>query len=289
MRKAVSTEPLSRKFVWPDKCYCTGVHVAPIVEMLNAPPAVTRPASLAQGSDQPPQTFKESLLAASRASSDAGSVHEDGARTGRRQNPASDDTKLPHATLHSGCCRCYRLLLNRRCSSKSRRLSNCLSIDPAPVVPMQLPPGAAGDSPKAATVAAGPTPDAAVPKFPSIGSNIVQPVVAKPDNIASSHVQKQGDPPQAASTLPSLDMDHRLRRIYRPQSPNPPSNTVPGDAAGSTPSVVPGVAPECRFKSRRACPFQELFNRRILMPLLPWSQLPLQEQCQIQLQRPSRM
>src|ERR1700692_4854194 len=61
MRKAVSTEPLPRKFVWPSKCYCTGVHVAPIVEMLNASPAVTRPASLAQVSDQSPQTFKESL------------------------------------------------------------------------------------------------------------------------------------------------------------------------------------------------------------------------------------
>ena len=58
------------KLVWPDKCYCTGVNVAPIVEMLNASPAATRPASLAQASDQPPQTFKESLLAASRASSE---------------------------------------------------------------------------------------------------------------------------------------------------------------------------------------------------------------------------
>src|SRR5271168_4315242 len=99
MRKAILTEPLPRKFVWPGKCYCTGVHVAPIVEMLNASPGVTRPASLAQVSDQPPQTFKESLLAASRASSDMGSVHQDSVRTGRRQNPASDDAKLPQPAL----------------------------------------------------------------------------------------------------------------------------------------------------------------------------------------------
>ncbi len=125
MRKAVSTEALPRKSIWPGKCYCTGVHVAPIVEMLNASPPMSRPASLAQAADQPPQTFKESLLAASRASSDTGSVHQDGARTGRRQNPVSDDAKSLHATLIP-MLSCYRLLLNRRCSSQFLRLNQCL-------------------------------------------------------------------------------------------------------------------------------------------------------------------
>jgi hypothetical protein len=253
MRKAVSTEPHPRKFVWPGKCYCTGVHVAPILEMLNGSPAVTRPASLAQVSDQSPQTFKESLLAASRASSDTNSVHQDGTRTGRGQNPASDDAKSPHPTLRSRA-----VLLpappQQTVQQQVPPAQQLPVIDPAPVVPIQLPLGGAGDSPKAPTVAAGPTRDAAVLKFPSIGSNIGQPAVAKSDNISSSHVQKQSDPQQAASMLPSVGYESQAATNLstavtsaNPNAlvtavPNPPSNTVPGDAADSTPSVVPGVA-----------------------------------------------
>ena len=241
MRKAVSTEPFPRKFVWPGKCYCTGVHVAPIVEMLNASPAVTRPASLAQVSDQPPPTFKESLLAASRASSDTNSVHQDGNRTGRRQNPVSDDMKLPHSTLRS---RAVLLAAppQQTVQQKVAPTPQLPVIDPAPVVPPQLPPEGAGESPKAATVALGPTRDSAVLKFPPIGSKIDQPAVAKSDNISSSHVQKQGDPPQAASMLPSVGYESQVATNLSTAVLNPPSNTVPGDTANPTPSVVPGVA-----------------------------------------------
>ena len=60
------------KLVWPAKCNCIGVNVAHIVEMLNVSPVPARAASLAQASDQPPQTFNESLLAASKAYSSTG-------------------------------------------------------------------------------------------------------------------------------------------------------------------------------------------------------------------------
>jgi hypothetical protein len=230
MRKAVSTEALPRKSIWPGKCYCTGVHVAPIVEMLNASPPMTRPASLAQAADQPPQTFKESLLAASRASSDTGSVHQDGTRTGRRQNPVPDDAKSLHATLHS-----HVVLLpappQQTVQQQVPPAQQLPVIDPAPVVPIQLPLGGAGDSPQAPTV------------------------------ISSIHVQKQGDPPQAVSGLPSVGYRSQTATnlstavtganpnalvAANPNAlvaavPNAPSNTVPGDA-DSTPSVVPGVA-----------------------------------------------
>jgi hypothetical protein len=241
MRKAVLTEPLPRKFVWPGKCYCTGVHVAPILEMFNASPAVTRPGSRAQVSDQPPQTFKESLLAASRASSDTGSVHQDGARTGRRQNPASDDAKLPHPALGS---RAVLLPAPPQLSVQQQvpPAQQLPVMDPAPVVPMQFPLGRNGDSPQAPIVAAGPTRDAAVLKFPPIGSNIAQPSVAKSDDISSSHAQKQGAPPQAASTLPSVGYGSQAATNLSTAASNPPSNTVPAAAADSTPSVVPGVA-----------------------------------------------
>jgi hypothetical protein len=240
-RKAVSTEPLSGKVVWPDKCYCTGVNVAPIVEMLNATPAATRPASLAQVADQPPQTFKESLLAASRASSDTGSGHEDVTRTGRRQNPAPEDAKSPHATLHSSV-----VLLpappQQTVQQQAPPARQLPLIDPAPVVPLQLPPAGAGESPHAATVPVDPTRDSAVLKFPPIGSNIDQPAVAKSDNISTTHVQKQGDPPQAALMLPSVGYESQAATNLSTAVLNPPSNTVPGDAGDSTPGVVPGVA-----------------------------------------------
>jgi hypothetical protein len=240
MRKAVSTEPLLRKFVWPGKCYCTGVHVAPIVERLNASPAVTRPGSLAQVSDQSPQTFKESLLTASRESSDTGSVHQDGTRTGRRQNAASDDAKLPHPALGSRAV----LLPAPPQQSVQQQVppaQQLPAIDPAPFVPIQFPFGGAGDSPKS-PIAAGPTRDAAVLRFPSIGSNIAQPAVAKWDNISSSQVQKQVEPPQAASTLPPDGYGSQTATNLSTAVPNPLSNSVHSDAADSTPSVVPGVA-----------------------------------------------
>jgi hypothetical protein len=217
------------------------VHVAPIVEMLNASPAVSRPASLAQGSDQSPLTFRESLLAASRASSDTNSVHQDGNRTGRRQNPVSDDMKLPHSTLRS---RAVLLAAppQQTVQQKVAPTPQLPVIDPAPVVPPQLPPEGAGESPKAAIVALGPTRDSAVLKFPPIGSNIDQPAVAKSDNISPSHVQKQSDPPQAASMLPSVGYESQAATNLSTAVLNPPSNTVPDDAADSTPSVIPGVA-----------------------------------------------
>ena len=39
MTKAISIDRRWRKFVWPDKCYCIGVKVASIVELLNVSPA----------------------------------------------------------------------------------------------------------------------------------------------------------------------------------------------------------------------------------------------------------
>jgi hypothetical protein len=242
MKETVLTEPLSRKVVWPDKCYCTGVHVAPIVELLNVTPAATRPASLAQVADQPPQTFKESLLAASRASSDTGSGHEDVTRTGRRQNPAPEDAKSPHATLHSSV-----VLLPAPPQQTVQKLAPPAQqlpvIDPAPVVPLQLPPAGAGESPQAATVPVGPTRDSAVLKFPPIGSNIDQPAVAKSDNISTTHVQKQGDPPPVASMLPSAKYGSQAATNLSPSLvPDAAQTVVPATAPGAIQNDVQSAA-----------------------------------------------
>ncbi len=251
MRETVLTELLSRKVVWPDKCYCTGVHVAPIVEMLNASPVATRPASMAQVSDQPPQTFKESLLAVSRASSDAGSVHEDAPRTGRRQSPALDDRKSAHAALHSSVV--VATPPQQTVQQQVPLAQQLPVIDPAPIVPPQLPPGGTGQSPKAVTVAVDPTREGGPAKLPSIGSNVAQAVVVKPDNIPSVDTQEQGDPPPVASMVPSVTYDLQTATKLSPAvtSANPdslvttvpsrPSNIAPSGVADSTHSLVPDI------------------------------------------------
>jgi hypothetical protein len=63
--------------------------------MLDVSSVATRGASLAQVSDQSSQTFNESLLAASKASSNTGTANQAGTGTGRRQKPVSQDPKLP--------------------------------------------------------------------------------------------------------------------------------------------------------------------------------------------------
>jgi hypothetical protein len=227
---------LSGEVVWPDKCYCTGVYVAPIVEMLNAPPVVTRPTSRAQDSDQPPQTFKESLLAASRTSSDAGGVHADAARTGRRQT-ASDD-KSPHATLHSGVA-VLPVPPQQTVQQQVPPAQQLPVIDPAPVVP---PPVETAESPKAVTVAVG-------PQLPSIGSNMVQPVFVKSDNLPSVGT-RGGDPSPIASTLPSMTYGSQAATNLSPAvtsvntdssvtaPPTPPTNIAPSGVADSIPGLT---------------------------------------------------
>ncbi len=225
------------------------MHVAPIVELLNAAPAVTRPPSFAQGSDQLPQTFKESLLAASRAFSDAHGVHEVGARTGRRQNSASDDTRSPHATLHSGVAPVPDPP-QQTLQQLAPPAPQLQEIDPATVVPMQLPPGRAEDAPKAASLAVTPAGDGASPKFPATGSSVTSPVVAESDNIPSGDIREQIDPAQVAPTLPSVGYGSQVTTepsatvtvatsSAPTKTPNPSSNTVPNDAGVSAPGMVP--------------------------------------------------
>ncbi len=192
---------LRRKFVWPDKCYCIGVNVAPIVEMLNVSPVTTRAASLAQVSDQSPRTFNESLLAASKASSSAGTANQAGTGTGRRQKPVSQDAKPPPAMPH------VRAVLSAAPPQKMVQQQVLVAqqpplINPA-LIPMQLPLGEPGRSANASTVAAGqPMRDVPAVTFLPIESKLVPPVVAKSDSVPSSHAQKENDSPQTASVLP---------------------------------------------------------------------------------------
>ncbi len=121
--------------------------------MLNVSPVTTRAASLAQVSDQSPQTFNESLLAASKASSSTGAANQAGTGTGRRQKPVSQDPKLPPSMPH------VRAVLSAAPPQKMVQQQVPVAqqpplINPA-LIPMQLPLGEPGRSASASTVAAG--------------------------------------------------------------------------------------------------------------------------------------
>ncbi len=154
-----------------------------------------RAGSLAQVSDQPPQTFKESLLAASRTPSDSSSAHEDATHAGRRQNPATDAAKSPHAMLHSGV-----VPITGTAQQTLQQLvppaQHLQVIDPVPVVPLQVPSAGAAQPPKAVAVAAGPARSNPLRVFPSIGSNVL-----KPDNIPFVDTQEKTDPSPVAPRL----------------------------------------------------------------------------------------
>ncbi len=215
-----------------------------MVELLNAPPPVSRPVSLPQDSDQPPQTFKESLLAASRASSDVGRVHDDGARTGRRQNPLSDDRRSPHAMLRSAVVPVPDPPQQPAQQFPLVRPDQQLPvIDPAPVIPTPLPPRGAGDAPKAASLAVAPARDGAVLQFPSTGPSTALPVVTKPDNIPSGEVHEQSDPSPVAPSLPVTEYASQVATspsaAVTVASTAVPTNTALSDRDGSAPSVLP--------------------------------------------------
>ena len=239
MRKAISMDPRGREVVWPGKCYCIGVKVASIVEMLSESPPVTSKASPAQVSDQSPPTFKESLLAAS--------AYQAGPYTEHRQKPVSEDPKLPptkpYIRFAVSPSRSQELVQQRVLVTQQPQL-----IYPA-LIAMQLPTGSA--------VAAGqPKRDGVALKSWSIESNISQPAGAKPDSVPPSHVQKEDDPPQAASILPlatlvsqpaatlSNTVANVLSNTLSSTLPHTASNAVPNANDSVVANAIPGVLPD---------------------------------------------
>jgi hypothetical protein len=241
------------------------VNVAPILEMLNVSPVATRAPSLAQVSGQVPPTFKESLLAASKASSSTGAANQTGTGTGRRQKPVSQDAKLPPSMPH------VRAVQSTAPPQKTVQQQVLVApqqplINPSPI-PMPLPLGEPGLSASASAVAAGqPRQDVLEVTFLPSESKLAQPVVAKSDSIPSSHVQDEKDSPKAASVLPLVP--HALQTATNlsnasangvpntvPSTLSPPPSTnasvfanavqkaVPGAVSSAAPSAVPSDAP----------------------------------------------
>jgi hypothetical protein len=166
------------------------VHVASILELLNAPPASTRPAAKSQSSDASPQTFLESLLATSKASSDIVSARDSSDNTG--QNEVSSPGELKTPATESPVSTISPLVLNLQPASQPVLAAQQKLSTSSASIQVRLPPS------KAAAVQ--PKRDPATTKVSGTESNITQPAVAKSDNIQSSQPPSAS---QAASILPS--------------------------------------------------------------------------------------
>jgi hypothetical protein len=223
------------------------VNVVPIVKMLDVSPVATQAASLAQVSDRSPQTFNESLLAASKASSSMGAANQGGTGTGCRHKPVSQDSKLlPSVRAFQSAAPPQKIVQER-----VRVAPQPSSVHPA-VIPMQLPLGEPGRSASASTVAGGqPMRDVLAAKFLPMESKPAQQVLTKSDSVPSSHAPKENDSKQAASVLP--EVPHVLQTTTNPSNAlgNEVLNTVsstlptpPNTNASVFANALPGVPPD---------------------------------------------
>jgi hypothetical protein len=229
------------------------VKVSSIVEMLNVSPTSSRPASQEQVSDQSRQTFKESLLAVSRALPGVGAANEPG--TGHLQKSVSEASKLP--------------------STVPNVRAGQLSAPPLQIVPQQLPVAQQRPlinpallsmqfsvvepilSARTSTVVADrPAPAVSPARFSVLAVNLPQPEGAEPDSVTSSHARKESDLPQVASILPSgahlpLIVTDVSSPIVNPvpsallsMVPGYPANAAPKADAGVVADAVPSVLPD---------------------------------------------
>ncbi len=240
--KAISMDRRRTNFVWPGKCYCTGVNVASILEMLKVLPEVARPVGAAQVSDQSPHTFSESLHAVSRAFSGTNTV-TDGAstRAGRRQKPSAEDANpavtvvaipppppSPHA-VHQ-----------QLSVAQQSPLIDSAIIPPQP--PLTGPVASPYDSTAAVTQ---PMRDTSTLGLSGIESNLACGVQSA--GLTSSQAQKNSDPPQAKSVLP-WPKSQSPEATLAPESPTA-SNTAANAIANAIPSGVSTAAVQRAFPS----------------------------------------
>jgi hypothetical protein len=166
------------------------VKFASIAEILAVPPAVTAPTATMQASAQPKQTFGESLLAVTKASSDTSTAYDGNTKSGRHKFVLKD-AKLPPTVAHSPA------LLPPAPSPQTQDqqvlVAQQLPLIILALIPMQLPLGASVAFPPASTVAAS----------PATGANPARPAIVPSDSVPSGQEQKDGDLQRAPSISPS--------------------------------------------------------------------------------------
>jgi hypothetical protein len=227
--------------------------VSSIAEILNVSPTSTSLAPQDPVSNQSPQTFKESLLAISKALPGTGAASEAG--TGRLQRSATDASKLP--------------------TTAPNVRAGQLSSPPLQIVPQQLPVAQQGPlinpgllsmklpvlepilSARTSTVVADrPAPAVSPARFSVLAVNLPRPEGAEPDSVTSTHPRKQSDLPQVGSLLAlvahfSVIATNVSSPIVNPvpsallgRIPGYPANAAPKADVSIAADAVPGVLPD---------------------------------------------
>jgi hypothetical protein len=215
------------------------VIVASIAEMLLPQSASTRPAA-AQVSNQSPQTFRESLLAVSKASSGADS--EGSNKSGRRQKSVLEDAKLPGPALHGPAV--------QPPSPSPQTVPQPVLVAPPTllpvpaVIPTQLLP-AGSVSAGASTIAENqPMLGNREAGLSGIESNTSLPTVLNSNSVPSDLVHSGSNPLPAGSTFPSTDIQSAKGPVVPAQQTEiSPSNTVTNVTSNKAAIVVTNALP----------------------------------------------
>jgi hypothetical protein len=231
------------------------VIVASIAEMLLPQSASTRPAA-AQVSNQSPQTFGESLLAVSKASSGADS--EGSNKSGRRQKSVLEDAKLPGPALHGPAV--------QPPSPSPQTVPQPVLVAPPTllpvpaVIPTQLLP-AGSVSAGASTIAANqPMLGNREAGLSGIESNTSLPAVLNSNSVPSDLVHSSSNPVPAGSIFPSTDIQSAKGPVVPAQQTETGistvvTNVVPNKAATIATNAVPNAVPgETLSAVRKAVP-----------------------------------
>ena len=152
------------------------MHVASILELLNAPQPGTRSAANSQPSNSSPQTFLESLLASSKVFSDSDSAQD---QISLPQNAKETETASPAGVVLPSVPR--RQPVSQPISAAQQTLLQTVTLNTVPSLTQQ-PAGALVAPPHSSKVQAAPSKrDTATTKSPSTESDVPQPAVPKSD------------------------------------------------------------------------------------------------------------
>jgi len=225
-----------------------GVHVASIVELLNTPAVAIRTAATTNSSDPSPQTFLESLLATSDASSDI----LVGVEAGHQQNSLPGDAK-EQGTASQLSSILPQIPLKQTAFNPVLEAQQTPLTNGAPTQ-MQLPAGKfvlSSHSPRAAV---------AQPKVKVSGSesNIAQPPTQKPERVpssqpldalqasltSSSSETQSVTAPQVATSQPT----HNVPYAIASANLDPLSSIIPGWASNAIPNAA--VTPNASVAAR---------------------------------------
>ena len=190
----------STRPVWPENCLYTGVIVRANIEMPTQAAGATG-ATPVQFSDQRPQLFSDTMLAASQASSEVGATNDIDPKAAREQAYASAEESASPAVPDPHGLGSSNSTSQTASSQQSLQTPEAQLINSA-VTPICPPIGSAIAPPGASMMVAGPAMSRDVAARSTVDeSSSDQASVAQSSGVLSDHAQPGGDPPETPSKL----------------------------------------------------------------------------------------